>query len=190
MASIELLSYSRSRIKKTLQHPKADVKARTEFQERIEQLEQTGRPIVYLDESGFAVDMPRTHGYSLQGKRCMSFRDWHAKGRINAIGALLGKALLTVSLFTCNVDSAVFHEWVTHDLLMHVPAHSVIVMDNATFHKRLDTKDAIVNAGHLLEFLPAYSPDLNPIEHKWAQAKKIRRKLRCGVHELFSLNIA
>ena len=33
---------------------------------------------------------------------------------------------------------------------------------------------------------PAYSPDLNPIEHKWAPAKAIRRQYRCGVDELFS----
>lgn len=84
-----------------------------------------------------------------------------------------------------NVDSDVFHSWVVNDLLLHVPQGSVIVMDNATFHKREDTKKVIIDAGHLLEYLPPYSPDLNPIEHKWAQAKAIRRKLKCEVHELF-----
>jgi transposase len=58
-------------------------------------------------------------------------------------------------------------------------------MDNATFHKREDTRKAIMEAGHILEYLPPYSPDLNPIEHKWAQAKARRKRLRCGVHELF-----
>lgn len=58
-------------------------------------------------------------------------------------------------------------------------------MDNATFHKRSDTQLAIKQAGHILEYLPAYSPDLNPIEHKWAQAKKLRRKTRQTVTELF-----
>jgi len=53
-------------------------------------------------------------------------------------------------------------------------------MDNATFHKREDMKKAIEEAGAILEYLPPDSPDLNPIEHKWAQAKAIRRKLRCN----------
>jgi transposase len=44
-------------------------------------------------------------------------------------------------------------------------------MDNATFHKRQDIQDAITQAGHSLVYLPPYSPDLNPIEKKWAQAK-------------------
>jgi transposase len=40
-------------------------------------------------------------------------------------------------------------------------------------------------AGHSLVYLPPYSPDLNPIEKKWAQAKAIRRQKRCSVDELF-----
>ncbi len=46
--------------------------------------------------------------------------------------------------------------------------------------------EAIQQRGMTLEFLPPYSPDLNPIEHKWAQAKAIRRKYRCDPSELFS----
>jgi hypothetical protein len=48
------------------------------------------------------------------------------------------------------------------------------------------TQDAIRSAGHELEYLPLYSPDLNQIEHKWAQAKKLRREKLCAVDELFS----
>ena len=45
---------------------------------------------MYLDESGFARDGPRTHGYCYRGKRCYGVHDWHAKGRINVIGAMVG----------------------------------------------------------------------------------------------------
>jgi transposase len=144
-----------------------------------------GKAIVYLDESGFAVDSPRTHGYIQRGKRCYAQKDWHAKGRLNAIGAIIGFAFLTVCLFDCNIDSDVFHAWLTRDLLPKTPEGSVIVMDNAAFHKRNDTIKAIEGAGHILEFLPPYSPDLNPIEHKWSQSKSIRRKERCNVADLF-----
>ena len=41
---------------------------------------------MYLDESGFARDGPRTHGYGYRGKRCYGVHDWHAKGHINVIG--------------------------------------------------------------------------------------------------------
>ena len=48
--------------KKTLQHPKADERARIRFQEKINAYEKSGQTIVYLDESGFSLDIPRTHG--------------------------------------------------------------------------------------------------------------------------------
>ncbi len=63
---------------------------------------------------------------------------------------------------------------------------SVVILDNATFHKRPDIPALIRNAGHSLEFLPPYSPDLNPIEHKWFEAKAQRKRSRCSVDRLFS----
>lgn len=132
--------------------------------------------------------MPRTHGYAEKGKRCYGKQDWGAKGRVNVIGALLGKALLTVSLFNANVNTDIFIAWVEQDLLPKLPANAVIVMDNATFHKNQHMQEAICNAGHTLEYLPPYSPDLNPIEPKWAQSKSLRKRLQCTIENLFLLN--
>ena len=129
--------------------------------------------------------MPRTHGYAAKGQRCFGTHDWHARGRTNVIGALLAGALLTTCLFSCNIDSDVFHGWLIGDLIPKLPSGCVLVMDNAPFHKRQDMKAAIKNAGHILQYMPSYSPDLNPIEQKWAQAKAIRRKNKCRVEELF-----
>lgn len=129
--------------------------------------------------------MPRTHGYAPSGERCFGQHDWHAKGRTHAIGALVGTCLLTVCLFSGNINSEVFLAWLTQDLLPKVPEQCVMVMDNASFHKSDNIQKAIRDAGHSLEYLPAYSPDLNPIEHKWAQAKALRRRFLCSVDELF-----
>lgn len=148
-------------------------------------IEKEGITIAYLDESGFAVDAPRTHGYSLKGTRCYGFCDWHARGRINVIGACINLAFINVVLFDGNIDSDVFYSWVTTQLLPALPPHAVIVLDNASFHKRQDIQNIIRKAGHTLEYLPPYSPDLNPIEHKWAQVKNIRKKERCRVEKLF-----
>lgn len=130
--------------------------------------------------------MPRTHGYALKGKRCYGSCDWHARGRINVIGACIDMKFINVVLFEDNIDSDLFFIWVTDELLPALPERAVVVLDNATFHKRQDAQDAIKNAGHTLEYLPPYSPDLNPIEHKWAQAKSKRKKERCSVDKLFS----
>ncbi len=63
-------------------------------------------------------------------------------------------------------------------------------MDNAAFHKGHKTKEILSEHGHKLEFLPPYSPDLNLIEHKWSQAKAIRRKQNCSTLEIFQKHLA
>jgi transposase len=66
-----------------------------------------------------------------------------------------------------------------------LPDKSVVVMDNASFHKSALMKASLENKGHTLLYLPPYSPDLNPIEKKWAQAKAYRRHTQCSVDDIF-----
>jgi len=129
--------------------------------------------------------MPRTHGYAPRGNRCPGKHDWNAKGRVNVIGALLAGMLLSVGLTNKNVDAGIFNMWLTQDLIPKLPQGAVLVLDNATFHKRADTRAAIETAGHTLEYLPSYSPDLNKIEQKRAQAKAVRRKTGRSVEAVF-----
>ena len=129
--------------------------------------------------------MPRLHGYASKGSRCFGTHDWGAKGRTNVIGALLLGTLLTVSMFQANVNTEIFTEWVEKDLIPKLPLQSIVIMDNASFHKGHLMKKAIEDAGHTLLYLPPYSPDLNPIEKKWAQAKAIRRRVGGSIEALF-----
>lgn len=153
----------------------------------LERYKAEARPLVYLDESGFAHDMPRLHGYAIKGQRCFGTHNWGAKGRTNVIGALLLGVLLTVSLFETNVNTEIFNTWVIQDLIPKLPSKSVVIMDNASFHKGSAMKNAIAEAGHTLLYLPPYSPDLNPIEKKWAQAKAIRRRVGGSIQKLIKL---
>ena len=83
--------------------------------------------MVYIDESGFSHESTRSHGYTKIGQRCLGKFNWGAKGRTNAIGALLNGLLFTVSLFSFNVNSDVFYAWITQDLLPKVPVGSIII---------------------------------------------------------------
>lgn len=141
--------------------------------------------MVWIDESGFAQDMPRRYGYAPIGQRCHGRWNWHARGRTNVIGALIGQRLVAVGLFETTVDADVFLAWTLQVLLAQLPPAAVIVLDNAAFHQRADLQLTLRQAGHTLEYLPPYSPDLNPIEHKWAQAKALRRQIHCSIDELF-----
>jgi transposase len=183
-AALRRLGISR---KKNLSPPQADIVARCAFKEKITAYQEAHQPSVYIDESGFARDMPRPNGYAPVGERGLGQPNWHAKGRLKLIGALLASGLLTVSLFSGSINANTFYAGLAPDLLPKLShGQGVMVMDNATFHKRADLRQLIQDAGPRLEYLSAYSPDLNPIEHNWAQSKAIRKQKNCSVEELFA----
>jgi transposase len=174
-------------MKKSLRHPKAEAEKRAPFCQKIHEHKANGRKIVFLDERGLPHSMPRTHGYAKRGERCFGTYNWGAKGRTHVIRALLGSALLTMSLFETTINTAVFNAWVIQDLLPKLPEKSVGVIENAPFHKGADMVKALVRAGHTLLYLPPYSPDLNPIEKKWAHVKGLRRKMGGSVKDLIKM---
>lgn len=75
----------------------------------MKKYELQGKNILYLDESGFANDMPRTHGYSTKGKRCYGEKDWHSRRKTNVIVAIIGFTFITVCLFNANINSDIFY---------------------------------------------------------------------------------
>lgn len=87
--------------------------------------------------------------------------------------------------FHCSINSDVFYASWYKSCYRKLNQGAVIVMDNATFHKRYDMLTAIEDHGCIVEFLPPYCPNLNPIEKKWAQVKSMRRKLHCSINNLF-----
>ncbi|WP_407636431.1 transposase [Holospora undulata] len=54
----------------------------------------------------------------------------------------------------------------------------------------LSIKEKLCKRCHSLLYLPFYSPDLNPIEKKWAQAKHIRRTSTCSIDHLFQFHFS
>lgn len=95
--------------KKTLIHPKIDEEKRLLFQNKLNTYQANGMDIVYLDESGFANDMPRTHGYALKGQRVLWYSRLGRSWTNHVIGALLGERLLTVTLFQDTINTATFN---------------------------------------------------------------------------------
>ncbi len=58
-------------------------------------------------------------------------------------------------------------------------------MDNASFHKLQQVREAIESTGARLVFLPPYSPDFSPIELMWSKLKQYLRKTAARTLESF-----
>ncbi|KJV52607.1 hypothetical protein OTSGILL_1379 [Orientia tsutsugamushi str. Gilliam] len=52
-------------------------------------------------------------------------------------------SILTVSIFDCNVNTAIFNCLIEQDLIQKSPHNSVVMIDNASFHKRHHLKTII-----------------------------------------------
>lgn len=80
-----------------------------------------------------------------------------------------------------------FEHWMENELLKDIESGSVIVLDNAAFHRKKQLKIIAKKAGCEILFLPPYSPDLNPIEYFWGWLKN---KLREILHKYDSIDEA
>jgi transposase len=70
----------------------------------------------------------------------------------------------------------IFRAYVQQFLAPALAPGDVVVMDNLAAHKVAGVRDAIEATGASVMPLPAYSPDLNPIEQAFAKLKAGLRK--------------
>jgi len=73
------------------------------------------------------------------------------------------------------MDTDVFIAWVREALTPSLRPGDIVVMDNLQPHKHPAVRRMIEAAGCDLWLLPAYSPDLNPIEMMWSKVKQLIR---------------
>jgi transposase len=158
-----------------------------------------------VSESGFSLRVIRRKNWCKKGKR-KKVRGDRKKGRVNAMGALRYSDKKRFIEFVEKGNSESFYkvlkvfyqelkdEWVeagnSAEEFEEKGAKIVIILDNASFHKKQEYLDQIeVEMPNLhLEFLPEYSPDYNLIELVWHSAKEyIAHRLFKSVEQLESL---
>ena len=87
-------------------------------------------------------------------------------------------------------DTEVFQAYVREVLVPALRTGDIVIMDNLGAHKNDRTLALIVQAGAEVRFLPAYSPDLNPIEMMWSKVKSLLRQTQARTHHDLLLAIA
>jgi transposase len=80
-------------------------------------------------------------------------------------------------------DTEVFRASAEKVLVPTLQPSDLVVMDNLSPHKSPDAWALIHAAGTEVLFLPAYSPDLNPIQKRWNKVKNRLRSLEARTPE-------
>ena len=132
--------------------------------------------IVHVDETGIDNYLCREHGWSERGKPLLGKVSGRKFKRTGIVAAQMGKSIIAPFQYDGTMDSVLFEGWFEKYLLPILPKNSVIVMDNASFHRKSKLFTLAEKSGHRLIFLPPYSPELNPIENFWSWLKRYLRK--------------
>lgn len=119
--------------------------------------------------------MTRLRGWAPRHERLIA-KAPHGHWMTTTLIAALGiDGMLCSTVVDGAVNGDVFEAFVEQVLVPELRPGDVVVMDNLSSHKRARTRALIESAGAALEFLPPYSPDLNPIELVFS---KIKQRLR------------
>ena len=131
--------------------------------------------LAFLDESGATTDMTRRYGRAPRGERVEAAVPHGryksvtltAAVRLDGVGACLA--------FDGATNAACFGEYVERVLVPTLRRGDIVVMDNLAGHKSESVAEMIRAAGAEVRCLPAYSPDLNPIEKMFSKLKESLR---------------
>lgn len=136
-------------------------------------LQQHGRDaIIYLDESGFEPEYPTLLAWSPRGQVVYGERSSQRRPRQNLMAARNPQEFLAPMIIAGSITAIVFETWLEEHLCPILPSHSLLILDNARFHRPEAVTAIAEAAGHQVLFLPPYSPDFNKIEHDFAALKK------------------
>ena len=136
--------------------------------------------LVFLDECGVLTNMARLHGRSPRGARAHGSVPCGHWTRLTVLGALGSKGVVAAMGVEAATGTAVFHAYLEKALLPELrrtEPDAVLVMDNLGAHKAPRVRALLDRSGFAYRYLPAYSPDLNPIEPAWAKVKAELRRL-------------
>jgi transposase len=111
-----------------------------------------------------------------RGQKVMGVISGQKIKRTNIVAGICQKKWVAPFQYDGTTDSGLFEFWFENCLLKEIK-RKYIVLDNATFHRKNRLIELAAKAKCKIIFLPPYSPDLNPIENKWAWVKQKLRDL-------------
>lgn len=155
---------------------------------RVRQGTWPGQHLVFLDETGLNTKMGRLYGRALGGERCVGALP-HGHWRTSTlVAALRCEGMVAPLLIDGPMDGAMFLAYLRQVLCAELHPGDMVICDNLASHRVSGVEEAIQERGASLHYLPAYSPDLNPIEMAFSKLKAHLR--RCAARNLRSLTKA
>ena len=146
--------------------------------------------LVFVDESGANRALCPRHGYAPKGARCHGQAPRNRGRNTSILAAMSPAGLLATMTVEGSTNTDVFLTYLDQVLCPALRPGQTVVLDNLSVHKNEAVRQKIEAAGCRLWFLPAYSPDFNPIEHAFAKLKQSLRKAKARTQQALEAAIA
>ena len=134
--------------------------------------------LYFIDEIGTHLGLTRLYGRAAPGVRVVEATPGYSGPHYTVIAALSLRAVCAPFMFEGNTDGPAFETYVEVLLAPRLRRGDIVLLDNLSAHKQDLIRTLIEARGATVEFLPPYSPDMNPIEKCWSKVKAWLRKAK------------
>jgi len=166
-----------TRKKKTIGAAERDEAERAAFRALMKTLPV--EEVVVLDESGTRIGLIPLYARAPRGCRAYDCAIHNHGQNVSLLASMTVEGMQAAMTLEGAVDEAAFEAFVREVLLPTLHPGQIIILDNLSSHKSDTVMALFAQAGCQVVFLPAYSPDLSPIEEAFSKFKTFLRRCRC-----------
>ena len=139
--------------------------------------------LVFVDEMGLHTSLAPLYGYAPKGERLRLSVPRNRGPNTTLLSSITVEGMGPSMAVEGSTTAEVFEAYLEHFLVPELKPGQVVVMDNLGAHKPKRVRKLIEDRGCQLLYLPAYSPDYNPIEEAFSKVKGLLRKAEARTRE-------
>jgi len=140
-------------------------------------MRQEPHRLVFIDETAVKTNLTRLHGRAPVGERLYGAAPFGKWGTQTFIAGLTQDALIAPWVIKGAMNGPAFDTYIKTQLAPALDPGTVVILDNLSTHTSPRAAQALSERGCWFLFLPAYSPDLNPIEMAFSKLKAHLRRI-------------
>ena len=173
---LKIINYKKKRAVKKLykNNLKEYFQEKNKFFNNIQKIKK--EDIICIDESCINGELYLKYGWIKRNKKLIKYikRNTIPK-KMSLIMAINQKGIIKYELYKeKSINTKIFKKFIT-ELLKNIK-NKYILMDNINFHKSKEVLEIITKNNNQPLFIPAYSPEFNPIEEVFSELKSFIRK--------------
>jgi transposase len=136
-----------------------------------------------VDETGSNIGLTPLYARAPQGERAVDHIPRNRGKNTTLLASLSLEGMGPAMILEGATDTLAFQAYVERVLTPSLQPGQIVVMDNLSAHIGNHVRTAIEAKGCKLLFLPAYSPDLSPIEEAFSKLKAFLRRVKARTKE-------